>query len=341
MTVTEFPDLGLAREQAADWIARLDRGLDADERRELRHWCAATPANTRALRQFSGVWADLDVMKALAEVFPEGLPADSAEQPAARARRARPALAAGVAIGLVLAGGGAWVMQQREAGSAQSLLATLPSASYSTAVGEQREVALADGSALSINTASQVELLRLDDAVRELRLKRGEAHFKVAKDPTRPFRVAVGGHVVEAVGTAFDIRLHDGGAIDVVVTEGRVRLLADDTEASHVDVGHAVHIATDGSALHRRIDEQQLLSLLAWQRGMIEFRGQPLSEALAEFQRYTPARFLVADAAVATRPIGGSLPAGDVDSLLEALRTNFGFESSRGPDGIIRITAGR
>lgn len=341
MTVTEFPDLGLAREQAAGWIARLDRGLDADERRALRLWCAATPANARALRQLSGIWADLDVMKALAEVFPEGLPAEPVQQPAARTRRARPALAAGIAIGLTIAGGAAWLMQQRDAGSGQSLRAALPSASYSTAVGEQREVALADGSALSINTASQVELLRLDDAVRELRLQRGEAHFKVAKDPTRPFRVAVGGHVVEAVGTAFDIRLHDGGAIDVVVTEGRVRLLANDAEAGHVDVGNAVHIGADGSASHRRVDEQQQLSLLAWQRGMIEFRGQPLSEALVEFQRYTPARFLIADAAIAKRPIGGSLPAGDVDSLLEALRTNFGLESSRGPDGIIRITTRR
>lgn len=336
MTVTEFPNLELAREQAAEWIARLDRGLSAEERRELRLWCAATPANTRALRQFTDLWADMDVLKALAEVFPEGLEEDAA----ARRRRVRPALAAGIAIGVVLAGAGAWLMQQRDAGG-QSLQATLPAASYSTAVGEQRNVALADGSALSINTASEVELLRLDDAARELRLQRGEAHFKVAKDPARPFRVAVGTHVVEAVGTAFDVRLHDAGDIDVVVTEGRVRVLAGNGESGHLDMGQAMHIGPDGSTSKRSLDEQQLLSLLAWQHGMIEFRGQPLSEALVEFQRYTPARFAITDGAVAARPIGGSLPAGDVDSLLEALRTNFGLESARGPDGIIRITASR
>ena len=73
MSVTEFPDLERAREEASQWIARLDRGLLPAERTDLRQWCAMTPANARALRQMSELWAELNVMKALADVFPEGV----------------------------------------------------------------------------------------------------------------------------------------------------------------------------------------------------------------------------------------------------------------------------
>src|SRR5690606_29252344 len=73
MSVTEFPDLERARDEASQWIARLDRGLLPAERAQLRQWCAMTPANARALRQMSELWAELNVMQALADVFPEGV----------------------------------------------------------------------------------------------------------------------------------------------------------------------------------------------------------------------------------------------------------------------------
>lgn len=341
MSVTEFPDLGRARDEATQWIARLDRGLTADERAGLRQWCVATPANARALRQMSALWADLDVMKALAEVIPDGLEQPApVTQPALPVSRFRPALAAGLVIGLIAAGAGAWLYQGGLAPVAGGL-SRVAEAPLSTAIGEQREHTLADGSRLAVNTGSLVEVLRLDGAARELRLQRGEALFSVAHDPTRPFRVVVGGHTVEAVGTEFDIRLHEGGAIDVVVTEGRVRLLAGDAVTGELDHGQAIRIGTDGTARVSHLDEHEMSARLAWRRGMIEFRGQPLSEALAEFARYTPVRFVVTDPAAARTLIGGSVPAGDVDWLLEALRTNFGLESSRAQDGSIRISPKR
>lgn len=355
MNVTEFPDLALAREEAAGWVARLDRGLTAQEAADLRKWCAGRPANARALRQMSGLWSELNAMKALAEVFPEGLEqieaagvtapavatADTGHSHAsAPRRRVRPALAASLIVALVGAGAATWLIQRGNAPAA-SMLARAAEATFTTAVGEQRDHALADGSTLAINTGSLVEVLRLDAGMRELRLQRGEALFSVAHDPARPFRVVVGGHIVEAVGTEFDVRLHEGGAIDVVVTEGRVRLLSGDAVTGMLDRGEAMRIGADGSAQVTQLDAHALAARLAWRRGMIEFRGQPLAEALTEFSRYTPVQFVITDPAAARLPIGGSVLAGDVDMLLEALHTNFGLESSRGPDGSIRIARKR
>src|SRR5207245_2615866 len=70
----------------------------------------------------------------------------------------------------------------------------------STDIGERSVLALADGSKVTLNTASAV---RADYTGRERRLTlvRGEAFFDVAKDPTRPFMVTAGSRQVIAVGT--------------------------------------------------------------------------------------------------------------------------------------------
>ena len=283
--------------------------------------------------------AELEQIEAAGAAAPAVAAASTAHTSAPR-RRVRPALAASLMVALVGAGAATWLIQRGSAPAA-SLLARAAEATFTTAVGEQRDHALADGSRLAINTGSLVEVLRLDAGMRELRLQRGEALFSVAHDPARPFRVAVGGHIVEAGGTEFDIRLHEGGAIDVVVTEGRVRLLSGDAVTGLLDRGEAMRIGADGSAQVTQLDAHALAARLAWRRGMIEFRGQPLAEALTEFSRYTPVKFVITDPAAARLPIGGSVLAGDVDMLLEALHTNFGLESSRGPDGSIRITGKR
>src|SRR6185369_14152926 len=166
----------------------------------------------------SALWKDLDVLQELAAVFPKP-PAT----PLVAKRSWRPALAASLLLGLIAAG---IYMQRHFFIRAQPALLAQPSIDYATAVGEQRNVPLADGSILAINTASQVQVVSLGRDSRELRLVRGEAHFMVAHDPTRPFRVSAAGHVVQAIGTAFDVQLLDGGGLEVIVSEGHVKLLS-------------------------------------------------------------------------------------------------------------------
>jgi transmembrane sensor len=308
----------------------------------------AGPANARALRQLSDVWENLDVLKSLADVLPEiGEPHNggaagtmspalsAAPAAASRQRRIFPAVAAALG-GVVLVATFA-VHRYLDAGSPGPTLAHAEAASYATTVGERREVALADGSSLAINTGSLVEIVALQGATRELRLLHGETLFTVAHDASRPFRVRAGQHVVEAVGTAFDVRLHDDGALEVIVTDGRVRLLAGTETRGYLERGQAMRIERDGTSQVASLSEEALAARLAWRQGMIVFNGEPLSQALAEFARYTPTRFIVADAATRSRPVGGSIPVGDVDSLLEALHANLALEAKREADGSIRI----
>ncbi len=92
-----------------------------------------------------------------------------------------------------------------------------------TAVGAQRELPLPDGSRVVLNTETEIAVA-YTPAERRLELRRGEAHFIVTKDSARPFVVSVDGVAIRAVGTTFNIRRR-GDTADVLVTEGRVRVL--------------------------------------------------------------------------------------------------------------------
>ena len=67
----------------------------------------------------------------------------------------------------------------------------LSTMSVATAVGENRTVPLPDGSRITVGGYSRVEV-SFSDSERRVELARGEALFKVAKDPTRPFVVHAG-----------------------------------------------------------------------------------------------------------------------------------------------------
>ena len=93
---------------------------------------------------------------------------------------------------------------------------------YGTAVGATRVISLPDGSRLTLDTDSQVEVT-IDGKARTVQLERGQAFFEVAHDRQRPFVVDTGRLSVTAVGTAFSVR-RVGSDIRVVVAEGTVRL---------------------------------------------------------------------------------------------------------------------
>jgi transmembrane sensor len=179
---------------------------------------------------------------------------------------------------------------------------------------------------------------------RDLRLARGEAHFRVAHDAHSPFRVFVGGRTVQAVGTEFSVRLREGGGVDVLVTNGKVRVgdaNGADAQAQFVAAQQVLQLDGAGRGAVSSIAAAEVHRHLAWQRGMLIFQGEPLQAVLAEFRRYTTQDLAIADTGLAGLRVGGYFRAGDVDALLIALRQNFNIASSRDERGRILLTAAR
>jgi transmembrane sensor len=332
-----FPNLREARREASLWVVRVDRGLTPGERGELRAW-ATTPLHKRALREMAVLWHDMSVLNSLAELFP----LESARpSPPVTAHRLR-GLAAALAGTVVLAVAVGLYVRREPVSSLAEAFAPAPVQLLETPVGAIRTVALRDGSAVVLNTDTQLAV-EFEPGHRDLRLERGEAHFRVAHDERVPFRVFAGGRLVQAVGTAFTVRLRADGDLDVMVTDGTVRVEAQpgaaDPAARLVSAQQLLHLDGAGRGKVHSLAPVEVDIRLAWQRGMLIFQGEPLREVLAEFDRYTTESFVLADPALGGLRVGGYFRAGDVDALLIALRENFQIASTFDARGRIVLTS--
>ncbi len=158
---------------------------------------------------------------------------------------------------------------------------------YVSAIGEQRLISLKDGSQITLNTASSVEIsyTKVD---RYIKFKYGEAYFEVAKDPSRPFIVGLGQGTVTALGTAFNIRKNRHLAT-VTITEGAVIVEESKTrtnlepDSKIVTISNEISFSQYGLSNIRKISN---INALSWKNKMLVFNQQPLEYVINELNRY-------------------------------------------------------
>jgi transmembrane sensor len=310
-------------EEAAVWIWRMDSAaVAAADRQAFEAWLRQDPRHRRAAAALSAVWSTLDGLAEAKRDEKIATFTNTAKLPLLHHPQRwwfAAAVLAAVAVGAI------WL--QQGSGESQTL---------ATAVGQQRNVTLADGSTVTLNTNTILET-DLRRYTREIYLRKGEAHFQVAHDRSRPFLVHAGDAVVRAVGTAFEVRVLTDQHVDVVVDEGRVEVQATAllpaspnraararaaaaTTVRALNAGERLSTASRDYAV-TPITAQQMSTELAWREGAIVFDGQPLSEAIAEIERYTDARIVVSDPEIARLRVGGRFRTGDVQEFFDALQT--------------------
>jgi transmembrane sensor len=337
--LAHFPSAKDVREEACAWVARIDAGLSQEDKKSLSAWLATSPSHAAALLQMSRLWDDMDIMAELADLFPlRQQQAKWYRSPVALAAFSAAFACAAVLLGWLLFGP---ISSENENGA-------LTAEKFSTAVGEQLTVDLVDGTSLLLNTDSEIRV-QYSDTYRKVILERGEVSFHVAHEPSRPFVVYVGDRVLEALGTIFNVELRANHDLEISVTEGRVRLsrTADGQSAGPVNAlsypsvvperivvaGEEVIAKDEGSTI-RKLEPEDIDVELAWQRGMLIFRGETLDAVLREVSRYTTVEFELADDSLASVRVGGYFRAGDIDGLLVVLQKNFDIRATRSGDHI-------
>lgn len=178
---------------------------------------------------------------------------------------------------------------------------------YVTRIGEQKNVELADGTVINLNTNSQV-LVEMTDDTRRVVLDRGEVYFAVAKDPVRPFTVELEGRAVSVLGTEFNLLRNEKG-FSLALLDGVVMIhrkgadLSGSAPALNVADGQeALKIKADGprrilpgtvldfdvldQTLHARYDPK-IERLQYWRKGLLSFEGEPLSKVVDVLARYS------------------------------------------------------
>lgn len=274
---------------AADWAAKRDLGpLSPAEQAEFEAWLNADLRHLGAYGRAEAVLARLERLN--------GVDMEMAEDSGVTRRRVL--VAGGAAAGLAAAIGIAFVPR---GGVAQT---------FSTQIGQVREVVLADGSVVSLNTNSEIAV-RFSDAARDISLVKGEALFNVAKNPNRPFVVAAGETRVRAVGTSFTVSRLPQKPVQVLVREGIVEVQRDDDEPPVRATANIRAIASvDAPIVTVAMPEEKLVRNLEWQYGRIALDNETLANAASEFARYSEVRIIV-DPAISGRTVTGLFASND------------------------------
>jgi transmembrane sensor len=237
-------------------------------------WLDQSPAHGRAYDEVEELWLAFDDTKPAAHVTPA---------PRTPPRRGSSPWPWALAASLVLAvGAGLWLSSS-----------TAPAAEiYTTAKGATREIALADGSRVRLNTASRISV-RLTRGERDVGIDEGEAAFDVAKDPRRPFVIAAGDRQITVVGTEFNVLRHDG-RLTVTVRRGVVAVSTTGSGARRV-----ADLTPGLSLQHREGDAADLVApgdprqAFAWTQNQLVFADAPLSAVVEDLNRYFPTPIFV------------------------------------------------
>lgn len=339
-------------EHAAQWLGALKEDKeDATTKTAFFNWLAESP------RHVDAFLSTLVLAQELAELTPESqeriarmvddadesnvLPANVLPLAARSATRANPVssadqprrwrLGAGIAAGIALLAV-TWLFLN--VGGRQT---------YTTAVGEQRVIELADGSIVYLNTHSRVDVHYTDES-RSLRLLDGQAFFKVQHDASRPFVVHSDGMRIQAIGTQFDVYRRASGT-RVAVIEGLVQISRNDesplagTSAASLGrlaAGEAADIAAGGKVTRREpVDTGEAI---AWRQRRLVFRENTLSEIAAEFNRYNATlQIRVVGEAANAEHFSGNFEADAPETLAQALAADDALVIDRtGREIIIR-----
>lgn len=311
---SEVPSAAVCAEAAA-WIARLhgtERTTVVEE--GFRSWLAASPMHRQAFEMANDIWTGT-------ERWPKPSTPAFVRWPRAGLILTLPRAVAAVALIAVLALG--TILALRDTGLA-------------TDVGEQRSITLADGTRISLNTATRIHV-EYDETARRVRLDTGEALFEVARNAERPFIVTAGEREITALGTAFVVR-HDAQE-DVAVTliEGRVSVSAPpasvNIEPVILEPGQRL---TFRSAGEQKMDRPAMSQVTAWQRGQVMLDHTPLWAAIEEMNRYSVVQLTIDDPGVAALEVTGVFRSGDSVSFAEAVAQAHDLEVVHEPR-MIRI----
>jgi transmembrane sensor len=324
---------------AADWLVRLQSTeISLEETLAWQAWLSENPANAQAfarIEQISQALREVPAPAALPAALVAGDRYDASIaikdwKPRAAQRRLWAALSVAASIALIAVVFALW---------------RTPAATnaFETAVGENRSVALADGSTVSLGGDTRIEVA-LSENVRAIELTRGEALFKVAKDSARPFKVRAGDATIIAVGTEFNVERDSDRAV-VSVTEGRVvvkpvagllpvSLLQEfrpKLRSVRVSAGQQTTAGSAGIEEPTKMEDPAT----GWQIGHLAFRLQPLRYVLEDVNRYAHKPIVLESESMGTLVITGTVERENIGGWVKSLEHAFDLQATEDAEQIV------
>lgn len=315
--------LGLSpevRAAARSWVVRLaDPSATTRERAAFEAWLARDPSHAAAYQNVLRLYSAAGELK---DRF-------SSAPPAARlARRFSPKASAWIGSSAAAMALAVWLAQPASAP---------PARDFATHVAEVRDVALDDGSMVTLGADTEMEVA-FSASERRVRIGDGEAFFEVAPDPQRPFLVDLGPAHVRVVGTAFEMKAVCGGA-RISVMHGTVEVTTPTGRVQRVTAGHVLELPAAGNGTAALLQSSQAIA--SWRENFVSYEDASLCEVVADANRYGRTPITLAEPALGVLRVSVAYPTDQVDQMLASLDAGFPIDIRHNADGSIAIVAPR
>lgn len=320
------------RPQTAEaWLARLRRpGVDERDQAAFLEWLEQDEDH---LRQYEAAKADLASLAPLAGAFRGDLARLGSRRSSDGGRRVL--IAGGLATAVVAAAVVVWPsLQPDHIGPAPRL--------YISAPGQIEDFVLEDGSRVTLDANSSIQVAFADNA-RRVTMVQGAAYFDVVHNAARPFQVAVADRRVIVTGTRFVAGLR-GSRAEVSLLEGRVVISRHDVAKSQAR-DQAVALIPGQSAVFTSGAEQLVLArrnievATAWRDRRLVFHDAPLSQVIEEAGRYVDRPMTLVDPRLGKVRVTAVLPLSGEAPLIDRMEGLLPIAIERTADGRALIRA--
>jgi transmembrane sensor len=303
------------RREAAEWVARLGGGAGERDHAAFRAWYEQDGRNAEAYDRMAAIWSASGRLNLSAATAPRK-PANGGLWVYA------------IAASILIAGALAFFLRGMLPGQAG------PDIVYATSRGEVREFPLPDGSRVTLDTSTRIELA-FTDRERRIFLRAGRARFSVAHEQ-RAFIVDAGGNEVVATGTVFDVSLLEN-RVSVALLQGTVEVRQGRgtaaRSATRLTAGNRLVLSGQAAPISLRVAPRDT----SWVRQMLEFDDMPLGEVVDMANRYSNTQIRLDGEEVRALRVTGAYRAGDAAGLARGLAAAFGLQVSTDADGHLRL----
>lgn len=289
-------------EQAAEWVVCLSADQISDEQRAaFASWLAQDPKHRDAYEEVNRLWQS---------VTPQQPRPDS---------RVKILLSTLILLGITyLLPLAEWTADER------------------TRIGEMRHIALADGSILTLDSDSAVDIV-YSTHERRVILHSGRLMADVALDPAageRPFIVESRDGLATALGTRFIVAQAENDSL-VNVIESRVAV------ANHDNPTHSVTLQTGESVrfnqkhISHPITTQPFAT--SWLQSRLVYQNEPLGQVIDDLERYHKGFLKISEDTDQLR-FTGVLPTDDQEAALNILENALPVHIGRHTDWLTWIS---
>lgn len=306
--------------EAQAWVVRLgSHQATQEDAQAFRLWCAQSRAHATAFAQAREVW------KAMA---PAALHVRRQEQRGADRRM--PVAGRRALLGGAVAASAAYLAVSPPLGLWASIAEW--GADYRTGTGEQREVAMADGAVLQMNTQTRINLQPGTGGGEGIELLAGEAELLTSASAVARVTVSAAGGTVSAMRARFNIRNLDG-EVCVTCLSGQVEVARGERQV-RLDEGRQLRYGSAGVGTAAPVDTGPVS---AWRRRQLVFNEVPLADVVAEVNRYRHGRLVLTSEALGRSRVQASFSIDRLDDVAFLVRDVYGAELTQLPGGIVLL----